>query len=160
MTLQKLFNALAVTLALTLTLTACGNNGCEEIRETYLLASVKATGRLSMSSINAWALTEQGDSLMSSFSAPTEMEFILKPDTICTKIRLECTIDDSGDQYKENDTLTVVYNHYPYFLDMECGCSVFFEINDASITNHIFKGITLKNKEITNEETTNIELTY
>lgn len=113
-----------------------------------------------MSSINAWVLTDQGDSLMTIATSPTEMEFILKPDTTCTKIRLECTINDSGDLYQSDDTLTITYEYYPYFLDMECGCSLFFDIQEATITNHVFKGITLKNKEITNEEKTNIELTY
>jgi len=164
MTLQRLFKTIALTITLTLTLmltlTSCGNNGCEKTRESYLSASFKATGRLSMSSIYAWALTEKGDSLMTSATSPTEMEFILKPDTTCTQIRLECTINDSGDLEQYNDTLTLTYEHYPYFLDMECGCSVFFEIKEATVTNHIFKSITLKSKEITNDETVNLLLTY
>ncbi len=113
-----------------------------------------------MSSVNAWALTAEGDSLMTTAKAPTEMEFILKPDTICTQIRLECTIDDSGDLEQCNDTLTLIYESYPYFLDMECGCSVFFDIQEATITHNVFKSIKLKNSHINNEEKVNIELAY
>ena len=151
---------LGFALALGLTLTSCGNNGCEKIRESYLEASFKATGRVSLSSVYAWALTAEGDSLMTTATSPTEMEFILKPDTSVTQIRLASTITEDDEQYQYNDTLTLVYEYYPYFLDMECGCSVFFEIKEATITNAVFKSIEIKNKEITNDETVNLVLTY
>lgn len=159
MILQKLFK-LGLTLALGLTLTSCGNNGCEKTRESIMKATFKATGKINMVSINAWALTAEGDSLMTLANAPTEMEFILKPDTTFTQIRLACTINEDDDLFQFDDTLMIKYEYYPYFLDMECGCSIYFNIQEATITNNVFKSIKLKNNEITNEEKVNIELTY
>ena len=162
MTLQRLSKPAAIVVlanALML-LPSCGNNGCEETRESYFSATLTATGRISLTKLYAWALTANGDSLMTSASSPTSLELMLRPDTTETRIRLQCTIDDSGDEYQYDDTLTIGYQPNPYFLDMECGCSMFYDITEVSVTDHLFKGITINNSEITNEETVNITLTY
>lgn len=149
-----------VALAIMLMLTSCGNNGCEETRETYLLTQVKPTGRISIVSLNAWGLGHQTDSLMLSVGRPTELEFILRPDTTETRIRIEMTVNDNGDMFKYDDTLTIAYDPVPYFLNMECGCSMFFTLQDVSVTNHLLRTVKIKNKEITNEEQINIVLEY
>ena len=141
-------------------LAACGNNGCETTRESYLYTQFKATGRVSLSSVYAWALTAEGDSLMTYATSPTEMELMLQPDTTGTRIRLHCTVNDNGDPYEYDDTLSLSYESYPYFLNMECGCSVYFDISEATVTQHLFKSLTLKNNEITNDEKVNIVLAY
>lgn len=143
-----------------LILSSCGNNGCEETRESYLYATLKATGRFNIRSINAWALTEDGDSLKLSVSTPNALEFNLKPDTTFTAFRLQCIYDDLGDAYQIDDTLTVHYESYPYYLNMECGCSMFYVINDINVTNHMFKSLSVESNEITNNEKINIILKY
>ena len=155
--LSGIYALLAILL---LTLSSCGNNGCEETRESYLYASLKATGRFSIKSLNAWALTEDGDSLKLSVSSPNAIEFNLKPDTTFTAFRLQCIFDDLGDSYQIDDTLTVRYESYPYYLNMECGCSIFYIIDDIHVTDHLFKSLSIESKEITNNEKINIILKY
>ncbi len=168
---------------------SCGNNGCEETRETYLYTQLTATGRISLTSLYAWGIGQQSqvsyvydtvrvqrddasvydsivqrevrvDSLMLSASSPSSLEFILRPDTNFTQIRLQCTISDNGDAYQYDDTLSVWYEAYPYFIDMECGCSVFFDIRQVEVTNHLFRDVILKQSTISNEESVNVILRY
>lgn len=167
MTLPRLFKKihpaalmLGSGLVLGLTVVSCGNNGCEQNRESYLYADIKATSRFELKSINVWALTETGDSLKLSTSSPTSIEFNLKPDTTFSRFRLQCIYMDLDDAIMIDDTLTVNYQSYPYYLDMECGCSIFYDIEAVDVTRHLFKSISLENKEISNDEKTNIILKY
>lgn len=141
-------------------LASCGNNGCEETRESYLCVNLKATGRIELKALNVWALTDDGDSLKIKVKTPTDLELNLKPDTTVTRFRLQCIFDDLGDDYQTNDTLIVRYTSFPYYLNMECGCSMFYAIEEVSITDHLFKNLTLESNEISNEEKTNIILKY
>ena len=151
---------LCLSLLSSVCLTSCGNNGCEQTRETFLYSTVKSTGRTSINSMNVWAIDLPADSLMLVAPKPTELEFILKPDTTDVRFRLEMLVNDNGDLFQYNDTLSVSYEATPYFLDMECGCSMFFTLHDVSVTNNVFKKILLKNKAITNELQINIALEY
>ncbi|MBQ0056338.1 MAG: hypothetical protein KBT20_01665 [Bacteroidales bacterium] len=148
------------SLVMTFALSSCGNNGCEETRETFLYTVIRPTGGLSITSVNAWGLTQKSDSLMLTLGSPKELEFILRPDSTATDIRLQMMVSDNGDMYQFDDTLHVTYHTNPYFIDMECGCSMFFTIDDVTVTNHLFKNVVLQNKEITNEERVNIVLEY
>lgn len=141
-------------------LPSCGNNGCEEDRETFLSVQLRTSGHLNLISVKAWGIGHQSDSLMMQVSRPTDLEFILQPDKDFCELRLETIVDDNGDQFQYTDTLRVSYKPQPYFLDMECGCSMFFTLNDASVTNHLFREVTMRDKEITNHAKTNLVLQY
>ena len=88
------------------------------------------------------------------------LEFILRPDTTFTQIRMQCTVNDNGDLFQYDDTLSIRYEVFPYFIDMECGCSMFFTIQDVEVTRNLFNNIILKQAEITNNEAVNIILQY
>ncbi|MBO7378567.1 MAG: hypothetical protein J6U31_02310 [Bacteroidales bacterium] len=139
---------------------SCGNNGCEETRESYLYAQLKATTGVSLTKLYAWGLGFETDSLMLSESSPSSLEFILRPDTTFTQIRMQCTVNDNGDLFQYDDTLSIRYEVFPYFIDMECGCSMFFTIQDVEVTRNLFNNIILKQAEITNNEAVNIILQY
>jgi hypothetical protein len=105
MTLQRLsdhfrpFRLLAGILLLIPLLSSCGNNGCEETRESVLLVQLKPTRGLSLYSLSAWGITAEGDSIpmLSNVSSPTEAEFTLQPDTTFTQIQLHCIVNDTGE---------------------------------------------------------------
>lgn len=160
MTLQKLYKHLFF-LVLTIVLLCSCNNGCEQTRETVLIADLKPTGRLSITRINVWAVDcGGGDSLIMNIKDPSNLHFILRPDSTVSQFYLNCQVNDNGDLFSYQDTLRFQYETNPYFLDMECGCSMFFHILEADVTNNLFRSITIKNNEITNEENINIILTY
>lgn len=168
MTLQRHYNRLrslltAGVLALSCPWwTSCGNNGCEETRESVLLVQLKATRGLQLHTLTAWGLTASGDSvpMLGPISSPTEAEFTLQPDTTYTQILLHCVVNDTGEYETSDNALHLRYRHYPYFLDMECGCAIYFDIDSTWVTGSLFKQVKLKNAHITNEENVNIILEY
>lgn len=170
MTWRKLSDWLWLpVLGVALLVSSC-SNGCEETRETFCLTSLTSETGLSISSLYAWGIGQQHvrdessptgytDSLMLSEASPKELSFILRPDTTVTRIRLQMTV--SGDSsYQVEDTLTIRYEPRSVFLNMDCGCSVFFTLSEVSVTEHFIQEATIKNAEITNTENVNIALVY
>lgn len=161
MILQKLFKGYWLLAIICICgLTSCGNNGCEETRQSYLTLSLKATGRINLSKIAILAIGEKGDSLMYSASKPTDISLALRPDTTFTQFQVITLIEDNGDDEQYIDTVSISYSTTPHFIDMECGCSVFFDIKEALVTKHLFKSVNIKNKSITNDENVHLILSY
>ena len=165
MTLQKLSKhilAWALTLSAAGVLSSCGNNGCEETRESYLCVQFKASAERNIRSLTAWGLTQKGDSLLMQLGTNqlTDVEFYLKPDATSTQILMHCVVAEYDETLQFDDTLSIYYTHYPYFLDIECGCSMFYQIDSVKVTHSLFKNCTLKNDKITNEENVNVLLQY
>ena len=160
--LYRPFRLLGGILLLTTLLSSCGNNGCEETRESVLLVQLKPTRGLSLYSLSAWGITAEGDSIpmLSNVSSPTEAEFTLQPDTTFTQIQLHCIVNDTGEYETFDNTLNIRYRHYPYFLDMECGCAIFYDVDSVWVSGALFQQVKLKNAHITNEENVNIILEY
>lgn len=148
---------------------SCGNNGCEQTREVYCLADLSSLSGAKINQLYAYGIGQGGstdsvgaaiDDIMLSESSPTSLEFILNPDTTFTDIRLQFNITLDGDSFQHEDTLHFSYDAHPFFLDMECGCSVFFTLNEISSTNNFIRNVSIKRKEITNEENINIIIEY
>lgn len=142
-----------------LCLLACSTNGCEETRETFCYAALQSTSKQTLSHVSVYV----GDSLAQEVGKPSAFEFILQPDTTCTTIRLEMTVNEdgkAGEPRQVCDTMEIHYEAYPYFINMECGCSVFFTLNEVKATHHFLQDITLLNKDISNEEDVNIRIEY
>ena len=83
-----------------------------------------------------------------------------KPDTTFTQIQLHCIVNDTGEYETFDNTLNIRYRHYPYFLDMECGCAIFYDVDSVWVSGSLFQQVKLKNAHITNEENVNIILEY
>ena len=82
------------------------------------------------------------------------------PISTYTQILLHCVVNDTGEYETSDNALHLSYRHHPYFLDMECGCAIYFDIDSAWVTGSLFQQVKLKNAHITNEENVNIILEY
>jgi hypothetical protein len=145
-------------------LTSCGSNGCEETRETYCTVQLKSTTQTTLQSVSVWAISDrfaEGDSLMiSGESAPTELSLILNPDTTETRLRIQFNGRADNESVQLTDTLTLRYEPYAHFIDMECGCSVYFDLKEAETTYNFIQDIYLRQTTITNDPTVNILIEY
>jgi hypothetical protein len=145
------------------TLGSC-SNGCEETRESYCTAQLKATTQTTLQSVSVWALSDRftdGDSLMiSGESSPTELSLILDPDTTVTRLRLQFNGRADNEALQLDDTLTLRYEPYAHFIDMECGCTVYFDLQEATSTYNFIQDIFLKQTTITNEAAVNVLIEY
>lgn len=151
-------------------LISCGNNGCEEIRETYCMADLISTTGARIDQMYVYGIgspvmgvdkdNNPIEKEMVNEANPKNIEFILNPDSTVTDARIEMSITLDGDKYQYQDTLHFVYDPHPFFLDMECGCSMFFTLKEVESTNHFFRRVSIKRNEITNEENINIIIEY
>lgn len=168
--MKTFFHSILIVFASIVVFCGCGNNGCEEIRESFCLADLSSLSGATINKMVVFGIGQGGgakdttgiaqDKEMINTSRPKNLEFILNPDSTVTDIRLLMNITLNGDQFQYEDTIHFVYEPHPYFLDMECGCSMYFSLEDVSSTNNFIRSIIIKNKEITNEESLNIIIEY
>ncbi|MDO4497357.1 MAG: DUF6452 family protein [Bacteroidales bacterium] len=136
---------------------SCGNNGCDETRETIFYADLRSSYKnRQINSMTVW----YRDTLHTTYSNPTSFELVLPPDSGHYEVRIDMTVKDDSLNYQVSDTLGFRYESFPYLINMECGCTVFFSINEVTSTEHFLKDITLINKDITNEEDVNLRIVY
>lgn len=150
-----LLSALAATL---LCITSCGAGGCEETRETYCYADISTDSK--STKLNSMAVWYNDTLITDTYTSPTAVELILPPDSSHIQYRFDMTVTVDEEAYQVSDTLDISYEAFPYFLNMECGCSVYFTINEVNATQHFWKSVEIKNKEISNEEDVNLRIVY
>lgn len=186
--MKKSIFACLITGYLISSVLSCGSNGCEESRESFCSVEMKATSNARITQLYVWGVGQGGqttlssetirvnvdgemrdsivfdtiqvDSLMVSLTSSPSLSFILNPDTTVTTLRMQVTMVKDQVEQQVEDTITLTYEPYPYLINMECGCSVFFDLHDLSTSNHFIQDATIKNNVITNEETTHIIITY
>lgn len=100
------------------------------------------------------------DSLMLAVASPETLELSLRPDTTETRLLLmaNASVDAVAAQYF--DTLTLRYDAAPYFIDMECGCSIRYRLHELTSTHHLVRDARIINDVITNTEHVNIRIEY
>lgn len=166
-------------------LTNCGSGGCEETRESFCVCDLRSISGAALRSISVWGIGQfhalhpdstvtdtlsddpifpgpvSPDSLMiDSEASPTNISLILNPDTTATRLRILFTGTADNEAFQYEDTLTIRYEAYPYFLDMECGCSIYFTLHEVASTGHFIQEAFIKKNEITNEEAINVVIEY
>jgi hypothetical protein len=98
--------------------------------------------------------------MISGESSPTELSLILDPDTTETRLRIQFNGRADNEALQLEDTLTLRYEPYAYFIDMECGCSVRFELKEVTSTYNFIQDVFLKQTTITNDPAVNLLLEY
>lgn len=147
------------------------SNGCEEIRESYCFAELVSTSGAKINNLYAYGIGQgkgdpidtlgtKGDAEMLNASNPTSLEFKLNPDSTKTDIRLKMNITLDGDSFQYEDTIHFEYGSYPHLIDMDCGCTVYFDLKNVTYTKHFLREVTIIKNEITNEESLNIHIEY
>lgn len=163
--LRKIRVAKVIVLsAIALGLGSCGSDGCVENRNSIPRAQFYSYGEqelaLSVDSISIYGIGQPTDSmLLDSAVAVTQVYLPLRftQDTTQYVIRyLQHTL--SSPRY--NDTLTFVYQAYPYFASIDCGAMYNFNIDTCRYTRHVLDSVSVIAPEITNSDVENIRLFY
>ena len=98
--------------------------------------------------------------LLNSASTETQLAFLF---AVSYK---ETVTNDEGEETTQTvtelipDIVTFNYENIPYFMDIECGCSVHHIINSVEFSNTIIKSVEIINPSVTNEKAINFTLTY
>lgn len=146
MTLRKLSDKVKGSALVSLLLGVIGiqallcscDNGCEQIREAFMTTTFTSTSGRSMSSIKLLCYSDTLGYSTTISSSYTDIELQLNPKATSTTMILDCTYSDYGDSYTQSDTVTINYTVEPKFLDMECGCTVLFHIDEVTSTRNLF----------------------
>ena len=150
-------------------ISSCGN-GCEEIRESFCYAELLSTSGAKINLLYAYGIGQgkgekdstgvSGDQVMLTSNNPTTLEFILNPNATTTDIRLQMNITLDGDQFQYDDTIHFEYDSHSHLIDMDCGCTMYFNLKEVNFTKHFLREVKILKNEITNEETLNIHIEY
>lgn len=168
--MRKIIYIIILVVLTHLGISSCAN-GCEEIRESYCYVELLSTSGAKINQLYAYGIGQghgevidtlgtKGDSVMLQASNPQSLEFILNPNDTKTDIRLQMNITLDGDKYQYDDTIHIAYDSYPHLIDMDCGCTVYFDLKEVSHTKNFLREIRIIKSEITNEESLNIHIEY
>lgn len=161
----------ALSLLLTSSLTSC-SNGCEESRDsmcgiTYTSVSGSSLKQVSIYSLRKSYILDGKEQVFrdSTFrilnSSATIQELRLDPNDKHTAFAMNIVYQSYGDNYLQHDTIDIWYTPETHYLDMECGCTVYFNIDSIRSTNNLITSATIRNNVVSNQDSQiNIELEY
>lgn len=170
--LQKRSNIFLILASAVLTLLgmlSC-DNGCEQIRESFMRITFTSTSSRSLTGITIDAHGRRegvADSDSNTIQYTTgnltkyeSIELELNPqDSIVTFI-LRSQYSDYGDRFGVNDTVRIAYTANGRFLDMECGCTVDYEIKNVTHTKNLIQDVQILAPQIHTESGINLEFIY
>lgn len=134
-------------------ITACGNECTESVVSNVITDFVYPSG--TRPSLSAYILDLNVDTFL--FVSKTDLKavpLLLNPDTTFTRLRLEFNLTDTI----VSDTVTFYHQNSPFFVSMDCGCSMFYTLENVVHTNNIITEIEINNPSITNEKKPNIKI--
>lgn len=150
-------------------LTSC-DNGCEQMRESYMHITLIGTTSRALSGIeieahgrrDGWEIS---DSTTIQYIVPKltkyeDIELELNPNDSLVTFVLHSDYTDYGDRFSADDTIRVLYTANGRFLDMECGCTVDYTIESITHTHNLLVDARITDKDIHTESGINLEFTY
>lgn len=168
---MNILKLLVPALLLASALASC-SNGCEESRDSmcgiaYTSVSGNAMQRISIISLRKSVVIDGKEQVFadSTFrvlnSGATTQELRLDPNDTHTAFAMDMIFKSFGDSYTARDTLNVWYTPETHYIDMECGCTVFFNIDSINTTNNLITNAIIKDNVVMNVSSQiNIELEY
>lgn len=169
--LQRRSNILILLIGMALAVlgVASCDNGCEQMRESFMHISFTSTTSRSLRSLNIDAHGRKeglamSDSTTLQYTLPASkfdnIELELNPNDSLVTLVLRCEYQDYGDKFLANDTVRIAYTVNGRFLDMECGCTVDYNINDVRFTRNLLEEVKISDPLIHTESGINLELIY
>lgn len=96
----------------------------------------------------------------SKFTKYSDIELELNPNDSIVAFLLHFDYQDYGDNFQANDTVLILYQPNGRFLDMECGCTVDYEIKEIVTTHNLLEDIQITDPVIHTESGINLEFIY
>lgn len=147
-----------------LLLGSCGSDGCVENRNSIPRAQFYSYGgqelALVVDSISIYGIGQPNDSmLLDSAVAVTQVYLPLRFTQDSTQYVIQY-LQHSLSSPRYNDTLTFVYQAYPYFESIDCGAMYNFNIETCRYTRNVLDSVAVTVPEITNKDVESVRLFY
>lgn len=149
------------------------NDGCTDPYVAYTVGSVTKDAATDVNYFNVWGMGV--DSFMLENQTQGNIELLLNSNAEESVLGFvfyvpETTVNEEGNQVTQVvpvvNYVTFTYENIPFFMDLECGCSVHHNIKTIDIDygdnekDKIIKSIELVNPKVTNEKAINFILNY
>ncbi|MDO5570675.1 MAG: DUF6452 family protein [Bacteroidales bacterium] len=139
---------------------SCGDDGCVESIVGYGVGTLKKnTGSENSmpSSISVYGIGQQKDSAMIKGLSPSStIDLLLNPSDTVTDFKVLFVFS----QDTIIDTLRFHYENKDFFINIDCGCTVYHFVDSIEHTSNFIKTIEIINPEITNVKTNNFTIGY
>ena len=145
--------------ALAATVASC-DNGCEQTRENYIHVSFVSSSGRDLKKMEIIASTGEEGYMLEGINKFDDVELHLCPSDSLTYLLITATYTDFGDSFQESDTVLVRYTAQPYYLDLNCGCTVNYEITSVLSTHHLFKNVDIVDPIVLTESGINLNFDY
>lgn len=160
--ISRSLTLLLSTLSL-LSLSACGDEGCVEQVTPYVvgLFTQQPENETTITSFSVYGLGQASDSAMVLNQTSLEsVDLILNADSVKTRLLFQFILPNTPEPDTLRDTVTVFYTNRDFFINIDCGCSVFHTIDTLTFTKEVIQDIEILNSDVTNEKTPNIKIYY
>ena len=167
---SKILFAVIAVMVLTMMGIASCDNGCEQMRESFMHINIISTTSRAMRSLNidahgrrdGWPMSDSTTLQYSTISLTKfdNIDLELNPNDSLVTFVFRCVYSDYGDKFTANDTVRIVYAANGRFLDMECGCTVDYTIQQVTTTHSLLEEVKITDPEIHTESGINLEFTY
>lgn len=169
--LQRRSNILILLIGMALAVlgVASCDNGCEQMRESFMHISFTSSTSRSLRSLNIDAHGRKeglamSDSTTLQYTLPVSkfdnIELELNPNDSIVTLVFRSEYQDYGDKFQANDTVRIAYTVNGRFLDMECGCTVDYNITDVRFTKNLLEEVKISDPLVFTESGINLELIY
>lgn len=147
-----------------LLLGSCGSDGCVENRNSIPRAQFYSYNNqalaLAIDSISIYGIGQPNDSmLLDSAVAVSQVYLPLRFTQDSTQYVIRY-LQQSLSSPRYNDTLTFVYQAYPYFASIDCGAMYNFNIDTCRYTRNVLDSVAVILREITNVDEESVRLFY
>lgn len=136
------------------------DNGCEQTRENYMHVSFVSNSGRTMRSMEVIVSTGETGYQLTGINKFDDVELDLSPNDSVCYLLVTGTYVDFGDSFQETDTVRLEYTRQPYFLDMNCGCTVNYELQSVESTHHLFTEVEVVDPVILTESGINMTFVY
>lgn len=169
--LQKRSNILILLIGMALAVLgiASCDNGCEQMRESFMHISFTSASSRSLRTLNIDAHGRKEGMVMSDsttlqYTLPVSkfdnIELELNPNDSLVTLVLRCEYQYYGDVSQCNDTVRIAYTVNGRFLDMDCGCTVDYNITDVRFSKNLLEEVRISDPLVHTESGINLDLIY
>jgi hypothetical protein len=139
---------------------SCGDDGCVESVIGYGVGTLVKSAdseRTEPSSLTVYGIGQKNDSAMIENLKPkSTIDLLLNPNDTVTNFKVLFVFNKDTIA----DTLKFHYENKDFFINIDCGCTVYHFIESIEHTSNFIKTIEIINPEITNVKTNNFTIGY
>lgn len=153
---------LIIAIAAIAGINSCNTNGCLDNQSSIPLAgfySMSTKKAISIDSLSVFGVGAPGDSSILSSSTASQVYLPLRNSTKVTQYVFHYN-QKAISSTALNDTITINYDAFPFFVSSECGAMYNFNVSSFSFTRHVMDSVAIPTMKFTNKNVETIKIFF